>query len=283
MDLTSGALSPHVDTLLVEEPLEIRVDGIPPLTTMRTPGHDLDLATGLLLTEGMLAHPGQITHAMHCVASDPQSAESSANVLQLSVNGTVVPPQARTLAGTSACGVCGTASIDDVRARLGTLRVPEPAPPSSLDLHQVLGTLSTTQRLFASTGGSHAAALFTGRGGALDHVVTREDVGRHNAVDKVIGAFSRELLHAGGRDRAWPLPEDTVLVTSSRAGFEIVQKAWVAGISTVVTVSAASTLAVQTAEAAGMTLIGMVRRNRANVYCLGSANTRSNNSGKPSG
>lgn len=282
MDLRDGMTHPHIDTLLVEEPLEIRVAGLAPLTTMRTPGHDLDLAMGLLLTEGIIGHPGQITTAMHCVAAASEPAResdlaSSANALRITLDGPVRPPWARTLSSTSACGVCGTASIDDVRGRLGNMRVPAPPPASELPVRAILDSLSRTQRMFATTGGSHAASMFGLRGGSPDLLVTREDVGRHNAVDKVIGAVARNDL-AGSA--AWPFAPDLVLATSSRASFEILQKAWAAGIGTVITVSAASTLAVQVAEEAGITLVGMVRGDRANVY---TANTRETTSKRSSG
>lgn len=275
MDLRGGGTRPHVDILLVEEPLEIRVDGLAPMTTMRTPGHDLDLATGLLLAEGIIDHPAQITTAMHCVAAtaDPGSdPASAANLLRITVDGPIRRPFPRTLASTSACGVCGTASIDDVRARLGDARVPTPPPTSVLPVREILDDLARTQRMFPTTGGSHAAALFRLDSGCATLLATREDVGRHNAVDKVIGTVARNGLSGSA---AWPLVRDLVLATSSRASFEILQKAWVAGIGTVITVSAASTLAVQVAEEAGITLVGMVRGDRANIYCDSTRETTS--------
>lgn len=273
LDLDNATVSPFVDTLLVEEPLEIRIFGevpVPPLTAMRTPGHDLDLAVGLALAEGILAHPGQVTQAMHCVASDPNRPGDGPNVLQVAARGPLTPPPARTLDAGSACGVCGSASIDDVLGRLGHRLVPAPPPVTRVPVREILDTLAATQRAFASTGGSHAAAIFRLQEGAAQHLVTREDVGRHNAVDKVVGHVAQQGV--------WPLPADTVLATSSRAGFEILQKAWVAGIGTVITVSAASSLAVEVARAAGITLIGMVRRGRANVYTDGTDRSSVNRS-----
>jgi FdhD protein len=248
------------DLLAVEEPLEIRVrlDEGPIssfVTTMRTPGNDEELAAGLLFAEGVLASRGDLVELER--PSDPRiDPELAANVLIATLS-----PEAFNRAGKlqrgsvmgSACGVCGKTSIETV---IPSDRPPlsHPLPVTPKLLYSLPERLREHQSLFAHTGGLHAAGLFS-RGGELLEI--REDIGRHNATDKVVGAFFlRDLL---------PLA-DRILVVSGRAGFEIVQKAFAAGVAMVASVSAPSSLAASLADAAGITLIGFLRGRRFNVY-----------------
>jgi FdhD protein len=236
---------PDQDDVVVEEPLEIRVEGVPAAITMRTPGDDLDLAAGFLFTEGVidgaddlaaLAIVGENTVDVRLAEGVPAARARSAD---------------RALYATSSCGICGKASIDRLRRSFPPVKgwVPAPAVLAALP-----DALRRAQTVFQSTGGLHGAALFDAAG-RLDTL--REDVGRHNAVDKVLGA----------RIRADALDFDGLgLLVSSRAGFEIVQKALVAGVPLVVTLGAPTSLAVDTARAAGMTLIGWLRPDRWTIY-----------------
>ena len=237
------------DQLIVEEPLEIHLDGVLVTTTMRTPGHDFELASGFCFTEGLLAGAA-ILQCKYCGTGS--AVESEFNVVTVDTGGRAPVPTPRLTITTSACGICGTTAVDELRERLHPL---PPAPPFDLDvlagLHR---TMSEDQQLFGLTGGVHAAVAFDRRGEAL---VGREDIGRHNAVDKVVG---RLLL-----DGALPA-RDVGLWVSGRASFEIVQKAWAAGFGTVVAVSAPSSLAVSAAGLAGMTLCGFARDGHLNVY-----------------
>lgn len=231
------------DFVVVEAPLEIRLTGTPLAVIMRTPGDDEELATGFALTEGIILRPQELARAL---------ADGEGRVdLQLA-EGVAVDPERfrRNLYATSSCGVCGKASIDAVRvaaSRPGRVSVPPEV------LVALPGRMREAQETFERTGGLHAAALFTEAGELLG---VAEDVGRHNAVDKVIGAT------AGDR---WPLT-GIVLVVSGRQSFEIVQKAAVAGIGLVAGVSAPSTLAVDLASELGMTLIGFLRGDAWNRY-----------------
>lgn len=247
------------DTLVAEEPLEIRV-GRPgqhhsPLSvTMRTPGADLDLAIGFLLTEGLIGAASDVLTAQLCAGTDEPNTY---NVVEVRLAPHVPPPATdptRNFSTTSSCGVCGKASIDSVRIRSRFDLAADPAPVPASTLAQLPARLRAAQRVFDRTGGLHAAGLFTSGG---DLVLLREDVGRHNAVDKVVGWAVRE-------DRL-PLA-DHVLLLSGRAGFELVQKAWMAGIPVVAAVSAPTSLAVRLAEEAGMTLVGFLRGTTMNVY-----------------
>lgn len=239
------------DDLIVEEPMAIELDGVRVATTMRTPGHDFELAVGYLHTEGLLAG-APVLEARYC--ANGSAVESGFNIVTVSTGGTAPRPEARLTATTSSCGICGTASIDDLVARLEPFDR-DALAPFDLDLLAGLpGRSLASQELFASTGSVHAAVAFDESGAVL---LAREDVGRHNAVDKVVG---RLLL-----DRALPAHRLGLFV-SGRASFEIVQKAWAAGFGTVVAVSAPTALAVQTARRAGMTLVGFVRGDRLNVY-----------------
>ena len=244
------------DTLVVEEPLEIRVAGRALVVTMRTPGDDMDLAAGFLVSEGVVS-AGPHLRAMRYCAGATDEGVNTYNVLDVELDPTVPPPDPsleRSFYTTSSCGLCGKASLDAVRTTTsydvsGDDLVVTPALLSGLP-----DRLRQEQRVFDRTGGLHAAGLFD-RGGEL--LVLREDVGRHNAVDKVVGWALRE-------DRL-PL-SGTVLMVSGRASFELVQKAWMAGIPCLAAVSAPSSLAVDLAAEAGMTLVGFLRGASMNVY-----------------
>jgi FdhD protein len=232
------------DQLAVEAPLTLRIGDRTIATTMRTPGHDLELALGWLVAEGVARRPGDVLEATSC----------DADTVQLRLAPGIVAPKTRLGATSSACGVCGSDTIDEVLARRG----PAPAPGLPLVAAEVIAglpdTLRTAQRAFARTGGLHAAGLFSAQG---DVLCVREDVGRHNAVDKVVGW----ALQAG------LLPGSAYLLqVSGRASFELTQKAAMAGIPLLSAVSAPSTLAVDLAREAGLTLIGFVRGDSMNVY-----------------
>jgi FdhD protein len=257
---TDGAFVSAQDTVAGEEPLELRVAGRQLTLTMRTPGHDVELAHGYLFAEGVIAAASDVRTIRYCDGVD-EAGRNTYNALDVTLSADRTPAldallSAATRSGvtTSACGVCGSASIDALRARtryplLPDLPVLDPAVVAGLPAR-----LREGQRVFRRTGGLHAAAL-ADPAGELGPV--REDVGRHNAVDKVIGA----ALLAG------ELPgTDRILLTSSRASFELVQKAVMAGIPVLVAVSAPSSLAVELAEDAGMTLIGFARDGAFNLY-----------------
>lgn len=238
------------DELIVEEPLEIRLDGHMVTTTMRTPGDDFELAAGLCLTDGLLAGV-PVTGCRYC-SECGSGADTGFNVVTVETGGRAPTPQPRLTTTTSSCGLCGSASIDDLRARLHP-RHDAPSFPLGV-LAAMPDRVRERQALFHSTGGVHAAAAFSIDG---DVVVVREDIGRHNAVDKVVGRLLFD-------DR---LPaDDLALYVSGRASFEIVQKAWAAGFAAVVAVSAPSSLAVEAAHAAGVTLAGFARDGQMNVY-----------------
>jgi FdhD protein len=248
------------DTLAAEEPLEIRVGPAGPArrkslaVTMRTPGDDLDLAIGFLLTEGLIGAAADVVTAQLCAGTD---TPNTYNVVDVVLAGHVPPPETdptRNFYTTSSCGVCGKASIDAIRTRSRFDVATDPVTVSAETISALPDRLRVAQRVFARTGGLHAAGLFTS-GGEL--VVLREDVGRHNAVDKVIGWAVRE-----GR---LPLAGH-VLMVSGRASFELTQKAWMAGLPVLAAVSAPSTLAADLADEAGMTLVGFVRDTTMNVY-----------------
>ncbi len=240
------------DEVAVEEPLEIRLDGHLVGTTMRTPGHDFELAAGLCLSDGLLGG-APVRTVKYCRGEGPGSVvESEFNVVTVSTGGRAPEPEPRLGVTSSACGMCGTTAIDELRAKLHPLPVAEPFP-ARLVLDAPERLLSETP-VFSSTGAVHAAALFD-RSGSV--VVSREDVGRHNAVDKVIG----ERLLAGA------LPAvGLALAVSGRVGFEIVQKAWVGGVSVVVAKGAPTSLAVEAARIARITLVGWATQERARVY-----------------
>lgn len=250
-----GPVSRRDDVLAVEEPLEIRVGGSPLAVTMRTPGHDVDLAVGFLVSEGVVARGEQVAGAIHCASDD---GANTYNVLDVALAPGTPRPDAslqRNFFTTSSCGVCGKASIDAVRTRSA---YPIDGDPLRVD-PELLVTfperLRAGQEVFEKTGGLHAAALFDGRTGEL--LVLREDVGRHNAVDKVVGWAARE--------RRLPLA-GAVLQVSGRASFELTQKATMAGIPMLAAVSAPSSLAVEHAKEAGLTLVGFLRGESMVVY-----------------
>jgi len=244
------------DTLAAEEPLEVRVGGTAVVVTMRTPGHDLDLALGFLLTEGLLSGPADVHTALHC--SDlGDDGRPTFNVLEVHLRAGVPQPDLqgrRTFGMTSACGVCGSASIEALRRRSRFELRDDTSTVDADVLVDLPDRLRAEQQVFSRTGGLHAAGLFSTDG---EPIVVREDVGRHNAVDKVLGWAARE--------RGWPLT-GCVLVVSGRASFELAQKAWMAGVPVLAAVSAPSTLAVELANEAGMTLVGFVRAPTMNGY-----------------
>jgi FdhD protein len=255
--LEDGQTVVRRDTVTTEEPLEVRLDagGIvtPVAVTMRTPGDDFALAAGLLHSEGILGGRDELRQIDYC--TDITAQEQAYNVVTVGIRGPVPDLSGMERRGTmsSACGVCGKTSLEALKVR----GVPPPAEGPRIDaemLYSLPDKLRAAQATFAATGGLHAAGLFTAAGEPL---LVREDVGRHNAVDKVVG---QELL-----DDRLPL-RDQVLVVSGRAGFEVVQKALVAGIAVLCAVSAPSSLAVALAEEFGMTLVGFLRGRRCNVY-----------------
>ncbi len=245
------------DSVVVEEPLEIRVGGRSLAVTMRTPGDDVDLAIGFLVTEGLIGGAEDVSTARFCEgASDGEL--NTYNVLDVTLAPGVPEPDAsaaRAFYATSSCGICGKASIEAVRTssrfELVESREVTLAHQTLIGLPE---RLRSAQRVFERTGGLHAAALFTTAGELL---VLREDVGRHNAVDKVIGWATRE--------NRLPLSQG-VLQVSGRVSFELVQKATMAGIPILAAVSAPSSLAIELAEEANMTLIGFLRGESYNVY-----------------
>ena len=239
------------DDLVVEEPMSIQLDGHLAATTMRTPGHDYELAVGFCHGDGLLA--GQpVTGVRYCASGS--AVESNFNVVTEETNGRAPVPTARLGTTSSSCGLCGSQAIDDLVTRLSPLPTSQVATMAENVILQVPDLVETQQTLFAQTGAVHAAAAFTPNG---DMVVVREDVGRHNAVDKVVG----HLLLSGR------LPaHDLGLFVSGRASFEMVQKAWAAGFGTVVSVSAPTALAVGTARTAGIALYGFTRHGSAVRY-----------------
>lgn len=250
-------VSRREDVLAVEEPLEIRVAGSSLSITMRTPGHDFDLAAGFLISEGVVAHPGEVAAIRYC-AGQTEDGENTFNVLDVTLARGVAQPDPsleRNFYMTSSCGLCGKASIDAVRT---SSHHPVAADDVVVDA-ELLATfpdrLRAGQDVFDKTGGLHAAALFDGRTGEM--LVLREDVGRHNAVDKVIGwALNEGMLPLTGM----------VLQVSGRASFELAQKASMAGIPVLAAVSAPSSLAVDLAQEVGMTLVGFLRGRSMVVY-----------------
>ena len=256
--------SDRPDTLVTEEPMEIRLHG-PGETpqalavTMRTPGHDFELAVGFAFTEGLLRGFDELDTVAYCLQPAEPGAPSDApltqeyNIVTIALRRPVsLDVSPRRFVANASCGLCGKATIDDIEVRC------EPLPDGPVVARSVLTSLPKllrdAQTVFDATGGLHASALFTTDG---ELTLLREDIGRHNALDKVVG---RTLL-----DDALPL-SDHVLLVSGRVSFEIVQKSAVAGIPIVCAVSAPSSLAVDAARRLGQTLVGFVRGDRANVY-----------------
>jgi FdhD protein len=251
----AGVRSERPDVLAAEEPMEIRVGGPdqearPVSVTMRTPGGDYELAVGFLFTEGLI-QPGDVRRVAYC--DDLDDDEQRYNVVTVSLTRPFDHDRLRrNFYATSSCGICGKAALEDVEVHCAPVG---PGPQVSAEVLAGLpDALRANQRVFDRTGGLHAAGLFTPEG-AL--VTLREDVGRHNAVDKVIG----ESLLAGSLPLA-----DRILQVSGRLSFEIVQKAAMAGIPVVCAVSAPSSLAVEAGERFGLTVVGFVRDGRLNVY-----------------
>lgn len=258
--LTGNSVRSVPDLLAVEEPLEIRLavgDQIQNLAvTMRTPGHDADLALGFLFTEGIITGPSDVKTVEHVLAS---CSENKQNTILVTLKEGVTPnlrQAERNFYTTSSCGVCGKASIEAIRT-VSPLRNIDPWVGDGIRPALILGLpsqLASVQKVFADTGGLHAAALFDLHG-ILQLV--REDVGRHNAVDKLVGAS----MTTG----KLPLTQ-SILLLSGRASFELVQKAAMAGIPMIAAVGAPSSLALSLAEEFGITLIGFLRNDRFNIY-----------------
>jgi FdhD protein len=257
-DGRSGGSAPRADFLAAEEPLGIRVDGTALTMTMRTPGDDVELAAGFLVSEAVIRSPADITEIKLCDGTSCGHAGHAGmgNIADVTLTpGVAVTPGARRgFLTTSACGICGKTSIEDICVLPHAPLAADTARFAPDLLAALPGRLRDAQRVFSRTGGLHAAALFTA-GGEL--IVIREDVGRHNAVDKAVGwALLADRLPLAG----------CVLLVSGRASFELVQKAVLAGIPLLAAVSAPSSLAVDLAEQAGLTLVGFLRGPSMNVY-----------------
>lgn len=258
--ITGESITEAPDLLAVEEPLEIQL-GFGPVTdrqqrsvsvTMRTPGHDEELGLGFLFTEGIIQQPSDIVSCRHCV----QDSAKEGNVLRVELHPNVVVDWSRLERNTftsSSCGLCGKTTIEAVMALTAGPILSDFTVESAV-LHKLPDRVRETQRAFAHTGGIHAAALFDANGKLL---LVREDIGRHNALDKLIGAaFWQNWL---------PLSHYGIFL-SGRIGVELVQKSWRAGVPMLAAVGAPSSLAVQMAQEAGMTVAGFVRDNRFNLY-----------------
>jgi FdhD protein len=244
------------DVLALEEPLEIRIGGNRFSVTMRTPGDDFDLVAGFLVSEGIVSSSDELRD-MRTVSGIGSDGEPTFNIIDATVTGPGVrlaAERARTVYTTSACGVCGLASIDAVRTASAFPILPVGFTVSESLIAALPDRLRAAQELFDATGGVHAAGLFDADGTPL---VVREDVGRHNAVDKVVGWALREAR--------LPLSR-TVLQVSGRASFELVQKARMAGIPVLAAVSAPSSLAAELAQDAGITLVGFSRGSSFTIY-----------------
>jgi FdhD protein len=244
------------DTLVVEEPLEIRINGKPVSVTMRTPGSDVELAQGFLLTEGVIGHRDDVLTVRYCKGAGADNVNTY-NVLDVTLSPDVAMPAVditRNFYTTSSCGVCGKASLEAVRTISRHCPGDDPSTVKANTLSAMPERLRTEQKVFASTGGLHGAALFDMDGATL---AVREDIGRHNAVDKVIGwALEQDRMPLTG----------TVLLVSGRASFELTQKAVMAGIPVLAAVSAPSSLAVDLASQSGLTLVAFLRGESMNVY-----------------
>ncbi|MFF2124443.1 formate dehydrogenase accessory sulfurtransferase FdhD [Streptomyces olivochromogenes] len=258
--IRDGAISTRPDTLVAEEPLEIRLNGKPLAITMRTPGDDFALAAGFLVSEGVFGRADEVQNIVYCAGATVDGSNTYNVVDVRTAPGVVLPDITleRNVYTTSSCGLCGKASLDAVRTTARwAIDDGADAPPVRLEPALLAGLpdrLRAAQRVFDRTGGLHAAALFTEDGELLD---VREDVGRHNAVDKLVGlALQRGDL---------PLSR-TILLVSGRASFELAQKAVMAGVPVLAAVSAPSSLAVDLAAETGLTLVGFLRGPSMNVY-----------------
>lgn len=257
--LKASGRSRGQDEVAVEEPLEIRIAGDPIATTMRTPGDDRELVLGFLWAEGILHSADDVTSLAHCGRPGDEGAHNTMDVVL--VSGVKLPEHLeegglarRGTIMTSACGVCGRRSIDDLLARFVPLPAATEPSVTAHAIAEAMRGLRARQPIFERTGGCHAASLLTLEGEPL---ATFEDVGRHNAVDKVIG--SRVRAHAMPLDR-------TMLIVSGRASFEIVQKAIAARIAVIAAVSAPSSLAIELARRGNATLVGFVRGEGMTIY-----------------
>lgn len=245
------------DTLVAEEPLEMRIAGRALAVTMRTPGDDMDLLAGFLVGEGVIRAREDLLEMRYCAGLDDEG-HNTYNMLDATLAGHVAPVEGslqRSLVTTSACGLCGKATIDSVEVSSPYSLAADGLTVDAAWICSLPDRLRAAQQVFDRTGGLHAAALFDAANDEL--LVLREDVGRHNAVDKVIGWALRE-------DRL-PL-RGTVLVVSGRASFELAQKATIAGIPVMAAISAPSSLAVDLAERVGLTLIGFLRAPTMVIY-----------------
>ncbi|GLX23942.1 MULTISPECIES: formate dehydrogenase accessory sulfurtransferase FdhD [Streptomyces] len=255
--IRGGAAGVRPDTLVTEEPLEIRLNGKPLAITMRTPGDDFALAAGFLVSEGVMARTSDVQAVTYCEGAT-EDGSNTYNVVNVQLAPSVPVPDItleRNVYTTSSCGLCGKASLDAVRT---ATRFPglaaDPVRVRAELLSELPDRLRAAQKVFDRTGGLHAAALFSAEGELLD---VREDVGRHNAVDKIVGrALQAGRLPLGG----------SVLLVSGRASFELAQKAVMAGIPVLAAVSAPSSLAVDLALESGLTLVGFLRGADMNVY-----------------
>lgn len=251
----AGRQTTRQDYLAVEEPLELRLGDTTLSITMRTPGQDLDLALGFLFTEGVIDRVDQVASLRHVETGE--SPRQTGNTVQIEMaQGHEVDTERlqRNFASTASCGVCGKTSLAAIEtAPRRTMKRPPPVFEARV-IHALPALLRESQQVFARTGGLHAAARFSAEGTLLG---LREDIGRHNALDKLIGM--------GIQDEAAPLDESVVLI-SSRAGFEIVQKAVMVGIPVLAAVGAPTSLAVEAARRFGLTLLGFVREDRFNIY-----------------
>lgn len=248
---TSSGAETTTDELVEEAPVEFRLKGVPIAVLMRTPGEDEHLALGFSLTEGIVLNPGEVA----AVQLTEGPVEGDRYEIALADGVTVDPEQfRRNLFTSSSCGVCGKASIDAVRV---TARTIHPGPTiSETTLRSLPAAMRRSQPVFERTGSIHAAAAFTPEGELMG---IAEDVGRHNAVDKLVGSLSRDR---------WPL-SDLVLIVSGRLSFEMVQKAAVAGMPIIAGVSGASSLAADLGDELGMTVVGFLSEDGFNVYCGG--------------
>lgn len=254
--IRDGVAAHQPDTLAAEEPMEIRVGGRPLTITMRTPGNDFDLAAGFLVSEGVVNAADHVAGIRYCAGATADGGNTY-NVVDVVLGAGVAAPDPsleRNFYTTSSCGLCGKASLDAARTSAAWSVADDPLTIGPETLAAVPDRLRAAQRVFDRTGGLHAAGLFTADGELL---CLREDVGRHNAVDKVIGdALLAGLLPLRGK----------ILMVSGRASFELVQKALMAGIPMLASVSAPSSLAADFAEETGLTLVGFLRGTSMNVY-----------------
>jgi FdhD protein len=253
--VSDEGIADEMDVAAVEEPLEIRLHDRPFVVIMRTPGADRELAAGFLLSEGVISGADDLGAVEHCRHPDHAEAHNVVNVFLMGAardRFDATMEQRRNVLASSSCGICGRTSIDSLQTRIGP--VTARSSFAATVLRSLPDRLRERQAVFERTGGLHGAALFTKDGG---FVASAEDVGRHNAVDKVVG----RLLF----DERLPLAAH-VLVVSGRTSFEIVQKAWFAGVEIICAVSAPSSLAVELADEAGITLIGFAREAGFNIY-----------------